>query len=220
MVLALSVVACVVPTQSGYSNAGYSNAGYGYYGGAAAPPAQMPRQLSFNGRVATQTDLQIIAQLEAQSGTRLPDGAYWYDNYSGLAGAWGGPATIAVAAGLGLGGPLPPEASGGGTGVFVNGRELHPIDVQRLGAYARPGRYWLDARGNVGYENGPAIANILVLMQQSNGGARGPDGACGGHMGPYATIRRGDEVAAFCRSQGHWAGQTYHNGDGYYIDVR
>jgi hypothetical protein len=61
---------------------------------------------------------------------------------------------------------------------------------------------------------------ILVLMQQSNSGARGPDGTCGGHMGPYATIRRGDEVAAYCRNQGHAVGQTYHNGDGYYIDVR
>jgi hypothetical protein len=191
-----------------------------------------PRHLSFNGHAATAHDLTIVAQLERGSGQSVPDGDYWYDNISGGAGRWGGPAEAILPAGLGLGGPLPANASGGGTGVFINGRELHPIDVQRLIAifgFVHPGRFWVDASGNAGYEGGPALINLYQAAQQARGvanggrylgGARGPDGACGGHMGPYATIRRGDEVAAFCRNQGHTVGQTYHNGDGYYIGVR
>jgi hypothetical protein len=122
-------------------------------------------------------------------------------------------------AGPGLGGPVP-----GGTGVFVNGRELPPPDVQRLAALVGPippGRYWIDAQGNAGPEGGPATVNLAQLAsRQGGGGPRPPDGPCGGHMGPYPTIHRGNEVAESCRAQGHWAGQTYHNGDGYYIDVR
>ena len=202
----------MIPAQQD-SGSGFGT-GNGYGQGATA----RVRTIRFNGRVATESDLQIIAQLEAQAGTPLADGDYWYDNASGLAGIWGGPATISLAAGLNLGGPLPAEASGGGTGVFVNGRELHAEDVRRLGGSVRPGRYWLDGQGNVGFEGGPAIGNVLAARQQQQN--RPPDGTCGGHMGPFATIRRGNEVAAYCRSVGHTVGQTYHNGDGYYIDVQ
>jgi hypothetical protein len=41
-----------------------------------------------------------------------------------------------------------------------------------------------------------------------------------GHLGPYATIRRGNEVAAYYRSLGRSASAPYHNGNGYYVDVR
>ncbi len=40
------------------------------------------------------------------------------------------------------------------------------------------------------------------------------------HLGPIATIRRGNEVAAYYRSLGRTASPPYHNGDGYYVDVR
>jgi hypothetical protein len=30
-----------------------------------------------------------------------------------------------------------------------------------------PGRYWVDAQGNGGYEGGPAIFNLYVLAQQA-----------------------------------------------------
>jgi hypothetical protein len=39
------------------------------------------------------------------------------------------------------------------------------------------------------------------------------------HLGPYATIRRANEVAAYYRSRGYNASTPYHNGDGYYVDV-
>jgi hypothetical protein len=58
--------------------------------------------------------------------------------------------------------PMPPN---GNTGVFVNGRELHIMDVvalrQFMPVYA--GRYWCDANGNGGFEGGPALWNVWQL---------------------------------------------------------
>lgn len=181
------------------------------------------RHLTFNRHAATARDLAIVQKLEESWGQRLADGDYWYDDKSGASGMWGGPALAVLPAGLGLGGVLPANASGGGTGVFVNGREIHPIDLQRLQALVGPvprGRYWVDARGNAGPEGGPATINLYQRAGNAGAGPRPPDGACGGHMGPYVTYRRAYEVADTCRSLGHSAGQAYHNGDGYYIDIR
>jgi hypothetical protein len=137
---------------------------------ASAPSAvsqPAARQITFNGRPASVQDLQVLAQLEAAWGFAIPSGDYWYDPASGAAGQWGGPVRGFIGAGLGLGGgPVPPHASGGGTGVFINGRELHPLDVQGLtsmfGAPPWPGRWWVDGQGNFGPEGG----NLLALAQQ------------------------------------------------------
>jgi hypothetical protein len=145
-----------------------------------SPTAAGPetRRFSFNGRVATAEDLQVLAQVEQMYGRPAPAGDYWYDPVSGAGGAWGGPTLGFLPAGLALGGPLPPNASGGGdgrlTGVFVNGRELHPVDVQVLmSIYGQviPGRWWVDGYGNAGAEGGPAMFNLVQLARQRGGGA-------------------------------------------------
>ncbi len=148
---------------------------------ASAQPAPAPaqqrqpdvRKFSFNGRAATAQDLQTLAQIERLYGQPAPAGDYWYDARSGAAGRIGGPTLGFLPAGLALGGPLPATASGGGsgrvTGVFINGRELHPIDVQVLIAIygqALPGRWWVDGQGNAGKEGGPMQLNLIVLAQQ------------------------------------------------------
>ena len=68
---------------------------------------------------------------------------------------------------------MPPNCSGGGTGVFVNGRELHPMDVTALQRIIPvvPGRFWLDARGNGGPEGGAATFNLIALAQQAGAGS-------------------------------------------------
>jgi hypothetical protein len=154
----------------------------------AAPPQRLQspkgetigiagRKITFNRRPLTRADAKILQQLEAQSGQRTPDGDYWYDAKSGAAGKWGGPATVILPAGLSLGGPLPANASGGGTRVFINGREIHPIDRYRLqqllGRPVMPGRYWVDAQGNGGLEGGPAIVNLYAAARQQGGGGSG-----------------------------------------------
>jgi hypothetical protein len=130
------------------------------------------RPITFNGRSLEPQQLRALEMAERIGMFRLPDGKYWYDNRSGLLGAWGGPAIGGLPAGLGLGGALPANASGGGTGMFVNGRELHRLDVANLGGRALPGRYWLDPYGNFGYEGGPFVGNVFSARQESGGGQR------------------------------------------------
>ena len=77
-------------------------------------------------------------------------------------------------AGLPLGGPLRRDASGGGAGVFVNGRELPSADVAQLrqlyGTVSRA-RYWLNAQQIAGYEGGPAQFNLPAAAAQAPGAA-------------------------------------------------
>ncbi len=150
---------------------------------AASPPAAVAaRSLQFNGRDLRADELAVLEQLEALYGTRLPDGAWWYDPLCGAIGQWGGPALGIIPAGLSLGGPVPAEASGGTTGVFFNGRQLHAADLAGLTALigpVQPGRYFLDAQGNAGPEGGPILVNLYLLMQAaasaSSGGTIGTD---------------------------------------------
>lgn len=112
-----------------------------------------------------------VSGLEVQFRTQIRDGNYWYDSRSGAWGLEGGPAAGLIPAGLQLGGPLQPDASKGNTGVFINGRELHPLDVmalQQLGP-VYPGRYWMDAMGNVGFDGGPALVNLWALVRARQG---------------------------------------------------
>ncbi len=116
---------------------------------------------------------QVIA-LEQMYRVTIQDGAYWYDHFCGAWGVQGGPVMGVIQPGLNIGGPLRHDASNGNTGVFINGRQLHLMDVlglQQLGPVL-PGRYWVDAQGNVGFEGGPAFANLWV-MARTYGGNRG-----------------------------------------------
>lgn len=115
----------------------------------------------------------IILQLEKQYGVQCIPGNYWYDKMTGAFGKQGEHCTGIGVAGLDIGGPLKATASAGNTKVFINGRELHWLDVQGLQAIVPvvPGRYWMDAYGNFGYENFPiAVGNIYQLHKSKSGG--------------------------------------------------
>ena len=144
---------------------------------------------------------QELARIEQSFRVRIVDADYWYDNVSGAWGAKGGPTRGFIYSGLNLGGPLKANASGGGTGVFVNGRELHPLDVSGLQkcTQVNPGRYWVGADGIGGYENGPPFFNLIALCSPpSNGGRAGgwvcDGGSCGTTRtvtGPYGVVNEG-----------------------------
>src|SRR5262245_58872327 len=94
---------------------------------------------------------QHAAALEQRYRTRLVPGRYWYDATSGLWGLEGGASVGLIASGLPFG-RMDPRASvgrwAGITAVFVNGREIHPDELQYLRALygaVRPARYWLNA---------------------------------------------------------------------------
>jgi hypothetical protein len=152
---------------------------------ARVEPAEVApdtRRFTFNGRVATPRDMETLARIERMYGQPAPAGDYWYDARSGAAGRWGGPTLGFLPAGLDLGGPLPPHASGGGqgtlTGVFINGREIHPIDYKVLqDTYGQvlPGRWWVDGNGNAGREGGPPLVNLVMLARQRAAARGGSD---------------------------------------------
>ena len=118
------------------------------------------RNVVINGK---RIDDARLASIEGPT-PMIPNGKYWYDKKSGMAGSVDGPTEAYLAAGLDLGGPLSPNASGGGTGVAFNGRYLHPIDLAGLEYYfgqIMPGRYWIDGNGNYGQEGGPQEGNLV-----------------------------------------------------------
>jgi hypothetical protein len=135
-------------------------------------PQTFTRSVVVNGvRVSD----EALAAVERRLGLRIGEGDFWYDKVCGAWGRRGGPTRGFIPAGLPLGGPLAREASGGNTGVIINGRELHLMDVlglRRLVPMVLPGRYWVDASGNFGWEGGPMLGNLWLLYQQQGGGAR------------------------------------------------
>jgi len=138
-----------------------------------------------------------LVALEAGYRVSIPDGRYWYDARSGLLGRDGGPAPGQIKTGLGFGGRLLPQASGGNTGVYINGRRLPRNELfalQQLIGPVRPGRYWLDAAGNAGMEGGPALVNLVAAHRAASaaggwnrntpGGNWGGDGRCSYYSHP------------------------------------
>ena len=151
-----------------------------------------PRKgLTINGRAPTPAQLRHLEVLERASGLRLPDRGYWYDRTSGAFGFWGGPVGTFLPAGLDLGPSMPPNCSGGGTGVFFNGRELHPLDVMALRTFTVvfPGRYWVNSQGIGGLEGGPPSFNLVSLARQAQSRSSGGGGPGGG--GPWGEARSG-----------------------------
>ena len=138
----------------------------------AAPTArETPRRSVIVNEVRLSDD--EVNTLERAVGSTVRDGDYWYDRACGAWGMKGGPCAGFIRPGIALGGPLRRDASQGNTGVFVNGRELHVVDVialQRLGPVF-PGRYWVDGLGNFGIEGGPRMGNLAAAGQMTSGGA-------------------------------------------------
>lgn len=162
----------------------------------ADSPAQTagPRTVMINRARLPDDTLRLLEQTFQ---TTIPDGRYWYDAMSGAWGQEGGPTIGFTYPGLPIGGPLPADISGGGTGVFINGRELHQMDVlglQQLVGAIMPGRYFLDAQGNAGYEGGPPIANLRMLAAQAQGMYQQGSGVgenYGGGAGAYGNLNTG-----------------------------
>ncbi len=128
----------------------------------------------------------------------IPAGEYWYDPVSGLWGQQDGPASGQITPGLALGGALSADASGGGTNVFINGREIHALEyqllLQRYGTVI-PGRYWMNAQWIGGIEGGPPSFNLQAggggggsgnsgYNVNTYGGGLMSDGNCSGYLHP------------------------------------
>lgn len=145
------------------------------------------------------------AQLIGLVGPVVP-GEYWYDSLSGLWGHKGMSYGGQILPGLRLGGELQADASGGLTQVFINGRAIHPYELQALQAsygYIQPGRYWLNAQGIGGYEGGPAQFNLMAGAGTQGGGAGYNTHAAGASLGSdgncsYAMTGAGSVMTGNC----------------------
>lgn len=159
---------------------------------ALAKPDERPKRAAVvvNGVALTRAELEGVKRLV---GGQVPPGRYWYDRTSGLVGRIGEPAAGQIAPGLPIGGPLSRNASGRSsrTGVYLNGREIHPQEATLWTALVGPakGRFWLRADGSFGRVGGPALGNLQLLMAQKAemlaamlGSARGaPEPGTGGN---------------------------------------
>jgi hypothetical protein len=137
---------------------------------AQATAARGKRNVVINDRRFSDEE---IAQAERTYRVRIADADYWYDRVLGAWGVKGGPTMGFIAPGLDLGGALRPDASGRGTNIFVNGRELHAYDVmalQQITGPIMPGRYFITAQGLAGFEGGPPLWNLAAMAAQSRGG--------------------------------------------------
>ena len=135
----------------------------------SADGAAEPATIWVNGQPL---DERTVRALRQRHGSLRP-GHCWYDAATGAWGTHGGPLAGWVQPALPLPGPLRADASGGGhgrlTGVFINGRELHPRDVRWLRQYTGeapcPGCWWMDASGDFGAlvrgQRGPVLGNVL-----------------------------------------------------------
>jgi hypothetical protein len=199
MWIALGLAGCVPPSQPTYPPA-YA----GSYQAAPQPgPAQADpaepvyeappptparaRKIKINGVALGSVETQTLARLEAAGGVVLPDGAYWYDAFSGAFGVWGQPAGAFIGAGHRLGPPVPARASNGTSGVFINGRQLQHGEVAFLSALIQypwqPGRYFVDAQGNAGLEGGPVLVNLVAAAQTHQRASAGGGGSVHLHSG-------------------------------------
>ena len=141
------------------------------------PAADGPQQTTAPGTIAVEAQRNVVingqrlseaelASAEKMHRIHIADANYWYDVATGAWGVQGGPTLGFIAAGLTLGGKLQPDASGGGTGVFINGRELPPSDLkslQQLTGPIAPGRYFITAQGLAGYEGGEVVYDLNAL---------------------------------------------------------
>lgn len=146
------------------------------------------RKVVFNGERLSDDTLRFL-EGDAAAGV-IPDGQYWYDRKTGMAGLFGGPTQAFLAAELDFCPALSPVASGGGTAVTINGRHLHPQDLAGLEFYfgpIMPNRYWMDSAGNYGLENGPMLGNLIqqIAVIQASAAAAYQGQGQGGYSSAY-----------------------------------
>lgn len=162
----------------------------------AQTPITEPQVMVNRQALSAEQIVQLVQQHELQ----VAPGRYWYDSRSGLWGYEGGPTQGQLAPGLPIQAVMPEDISVGGTGVFINGRELHPQEVQYLYALLGtviPGRYWMDAQGIGGFEGQGPMFNLgaVAARQQrrswvSGHSLRGSvigDGSVTGYISPDGT---------------------------------
>jgi len=147
-------------------------------GGLSAPaPAPTDAALVFVNGV--QLESPDLAELSAILGAPPESGRYWYDATSGLWGLEGHGAGGVTRPGLRTAAPMPPDASAGTSGAFVNGRQLPLTELTAMATllswplpadsrYA--GHYTLDGDGALNSFKGRYLGNVAVAAKRLSAG--------------------------------------------------
>lgn len=103
-----------------------------------------------------------VAALTAMVGAPINAGQYWYDHATGLYGMQGGRSLGQILPGMtAILQPVAPDASGGNTRVFINGRAIHPselAELKQMYGIVPDGRYMMNGFGQVAPEGGQFAA--------------------------------------------------------------
>lgn len=142
---------------------------------AAAPPAGVGTGIFVNGAELSGETVRTLQQVYP---VPIAPGRYWYDRISGAYGVEGQPIGGQMIAGLALGGALRADASGGTSGVFLNGRQITFGEKAYLEQLCLtpvlPGRYWVLFNGIGGVEGAPPsfyLGQCPGLARQGGGGS-------------------------------------------------
>jgi hypothetical protein len=134
---------------------------------AIAQPTAASPQTVINGKALTD---QQKSEFVRVYGAPPLGGDFWYDSRSGLWGVRGREAFGVLRPGHNFG-SLAPAASGGSTGVFINGRQINLAEaryIYSLLGSVIPGRWWLDgATGNFGMEGNPMPAGNMFAVARA-----------------------------------------------------
>jgi len=127
-----------------------------------------------NGIPLNDTQKQLVRDTY---GVESVPGTFWYDSATGAFGLIGEGISGIMLPGHSFG-TLRADASGGTSGVYINGRQLTNQEVAALSAITGspgiPGRYWMDALGNVGIEgSGVPLLNLYALASAAGGSGGG-----------------------------------------------
>ena len=117
-------------------------------------------------------DDKLVSLLEQSYRVQIQNGQYWYDAVNGWWGVKGQAVSGVIMPGLNFGGQLKVNASGGRSGIFINGRQINRTELFHLqkivGQAIVPGYYWVDAYGNAGPIGGYATVNIYQMARRGN----------------------------------------------------
>jgi hypothetical protein len=169
--------------------------------GISSHPAQADSGIVVNGDPLTEETVVALTQAYGP----IEPGRYWYDPISGYVGLEGGPSVAQIEPYLPLGGPLRADASGGGTDVFINDREIHASELAyliNLFGWVDPGRYWLGPDGIGGIEGGPPAFDLNMAADQASGSGGGGGGSVIHSGDGQSTLSTGSDGCTYFSSGG------------------